>query len=87
MPCRDGGPEPETAAAWMLCEAMIIIEKNGLLEECSDQLIAWWKQHARKEQDRVRREAAAKLSYQERKALGIDENGQRTKTKRREDDG
>jgi len=86
MPCRDGGPEPEASPAWMLCEAMIIIEKNGLLEECSAQLIAWWKQHSRNERDRVRREAAQKLNFQERKALGIDENGQRAKTKRHAED-
>lgn len=91
MPCRDGGPDCDTPTPsgppdWMLCEAMIIIEKNGLIEECSAQLIAWWKQHSRKERDRVRREAAQKLSYQERKALGIDENGNRAKTKRHTED-
>lgn len=81
MPCRDGGPEPETAPAWMLCEAMVIIEKAGQGPECSEQLWQWWGRHKVAEEDRVRAEAAAKLSERERLALGIDERGQNTRTR------
>lgn len=78
MPCRDDGPgvERKTVADWMLCEAMIIIDKGGLIDECSEQLLKWWNEHQADEVDRVKREAAKKLTYQERKALNIDENGQ-----------
>lgn len=77
MPCRDGGPDCEqpTAPSWMLCEAMIIIEKAGVKDECSQQLLAWWRAHSLGELDRVRREAAEKLDPRERQALGIDERG------------
>jgi len=67
----------------MLCEAMTIIE--GLCKqidddvtpksECSKELLAWWKTHQVKEDERVRLEAASKLSPRERIALGIDASG------------
>lgn len=83
MPCRDGGPEPEASPAWMLCEAMVILEKNGLFDECSDQLKRWWDSHKAVEEGRVRREAAARLDPRQRLALGIDENGNPIKRGRR----
>ena len=78
MPCRDDGPVDlqETAPAWMLCEAMVIIERSGVKEECSSQLLAWWRTHSKKEEDRVRKEAAAKLSRRELQALGLNDLGQ-----------
>lgn len=82
MPCRDGGPEPETVPAWMLCEALVIIEKAEQLPECSKQLLDWWHAHQEKEEDKVRAEAASKLSARERLALGIDECGQNVKRTR-----
>lgn len=82
MPCRDDGyPQEKTAPAWMLCEAMVILEKAKLVSECSEQLQVWWDNHQQQEQDRVRAEAAAKLSERERIALGIDASGQNTRTR------
>lgn len=91
MPCRndDGDCPPQAtvrqdqAPAWMLCEAMVIItslckqiDANVSLEsECSMQLLTWWKTHQVSEEDRVRQEAASKLSPRERIALGIDASG------------
>ena len=84
MPCRDDGyPTQETAPAWMLCEAMIIIEKliplaedaNDLRDWCSQQLVDWWSVHQKKEDARVRQEAAAKLTARERSALKVDAQG------------
>jgi len=60
----------------MLCEAMTLIESTPkLLSQCSPELQSWWKVHGTKEDERVRREAAAKLSPRERLALGIDTEG------------
>jgi hypothetical protein len=67
----------------MLCEAMTIItnlckridDDVTLSSECSMQLLAWWKTHQVSEEDRVRQEAASKLSPRERIALGIDASG------------
>lgn len=83
MPCRDGGPEPETAPAWMLCEAMIIIDKAGVHDECSEQLKRWWEAHQEGEAQRVRREAAAKLNARELHALGLDLHGNPVKRGRK----
>lgn len=82
MPCNDGGPSPEQAPAWMLCEAMIIIDKGGLHDECSEQLKRWWENHQEAEEGRVRREAVAKLSPRERHALGLDDHGNAMKKTR-----
>jgi hypothetical protein len=69
----------------MLCEAMVILEKymgkTALAKECSQQLLEWWQRHQMKEEDRVRAEAAGKLTERERMALGIDERGQNTRTR------
>jgi hypothetical protein len=69
----------------MLCEAMVILEKYmgpvAMSKECSQQLLDWWRRHQQSEEDRVREEAAAKLTDLERLALGIDERGQNTRTR------
>lgn len=83
MPCKDDRAN-ETAPAWMLCEAMTIIEglcsriddEVHLKTECSEQLLKWWSNHSTKESARVRKEAAAKLTIQERMALGINGKGE-----------
>jgi len=82
MPCRDdGNPTEETTPAWMLCEAMTILEKLEFTKTCSSQLLFWWESHKIKEEDRVRVEAASKLSERERLVLGIDAKGQLTRTR------
>ena len=83
MPCRDDGyPTEEQAPAWMLCEAMTIIENNELMGEPSKDLLAWWKLHSEKEEARVRAEAARKLTSRERLALGINSDGQNVRMTR-----
>lgn len=77
MPCRSDDPECSVPSVpdWMLCEALVILDKAGLVDECSDQLREWWYSHQKKEEGRVRAEAAAKLSDRERIALKIDARG------------
>jgi hypothetical protein len=87
MPCHDGcnsdaAQATQLANDWQLCEAMVIIEKHGMLSECSQDLISWWKQHGTLEDARVKREAATKLDDRERLALGIDREGNPTKKKK-----
>jgi hypothetical protein len=62
---------------------MVILERagEGAYEECSQQLRDWWSAHKVKEEDRVRAEAAAKLTDRERLALGIDVSGKPTRTR------
>lgn len=90
QPNKEEASTEETAPAWMLCEAMTIVEKLlselatefagshidfSLKSRCSQQLILWWNRHQTKEDSRVRREAASKLTDRERLALGIDSDG------------
>lgn len=83
MPCRDDGyPTDEQAPAWMLCEAMTIIDNAQLRSECSKELKAWWQTHGTKEEARVRQEAASKLSTRERLVLGINAEGQNVRATR-----
>jgi len=83
MPCR--GPDlPDNSNAIgkavnnvlqelepLLCEACSIIEQNQLSDLLSSKLRAWFKAHDKCEEDRVRLEAAQKLSARERRLLGI----------------
>lgn len=55
----------------LLCEACTLLEEAGLLSQASDELNAWYKLHEALEADRVRLEAAQKLSERERRLLGI----------------
>lgn len=86
MPCRDyrdddcianARSEAATATAaaekraYLLCEACTLLEEAGLLSRTSDELRAWYRLHEALEGDRVRLEAAQKLSERERRLLGI----------------
>lgn len=87
MPCRDYRDDDclavataatrtaEAAAeksAYLLCEACSLLEEAGLLSQASDELRAWYRLHESLEVDRVRLEAAQKLTKRERRLLGID---------------
>ena len=86
MPCKDwdGIDNKESALvqriaelsknppASLLCEACAILEDNGLSTSMSDDLYNWYKQHESQEVDKVRLEAAEKLTARERRLLGID---------------
>ncbi len=81
MPCydppRDINDDRETAEAAaekranLLCEACALLEEAGLLEHASEDLKKWYTLHEAPEADRVRLEAAQKLSERERRLLGI----------------
>lgn len=55
----------------LLCEAVDILEKNNLLRRVSKELKAWATEHEKGEVARIRKEALAKLSPKERRALGL----------------
>jgi hypothetical protein len=56
----------------MLCEACALLEEAGLLDKASPELKIWYQKHEAREADKVRIEAAEKLSERERRLLGID---------------
>lgn len=69
----------------MLCAAVTMLEEyyegdlRGLeiaMGEADERLVAWYEGHTRREGDRVRLEAAQKLTARERRLLNIDVNGQ-----------
>lgn len=83
MPCRDdrGIYDQEiakqkeaikTAPADLLCEACTLLEDHDLLSKASKELRDWFVLHERHEVNRVKLEAAKKLSARERRLLGVD---------------
>lgn len=80
MPCYDPPRHEDCSAAEaaaqkranLLCEACTLLEETGLLDRASKELQEWYKLHEELEADRVRLEAAEKLSERERRLLGID---------------
>lgn len=81
MPCNDPGRRSDPVEVSYLCEVMAILEEKNLTKLCSPAVLSWWQNHSKCEEDRVRAEAAKKLSPVERFALGIDESG-KPKTKK-----
>jgi hypothetical protein len=55
----------------LLCEACTLLEEVGALGKASAELLRWYKAHEACEQNRVRYEAALKLTERERRLLGI----------------
>lgn len=56
----------------LLCEACTILENVGEFKNASSELKKWFLQHEEKEANKLRVEAAEKLSVRERRLLGID---------------
>ena len=89
MPCRDWDPTPGPSVQYietgikpsLLCEACALLEEAGLLKKASKELKEWYKKHEEGEADKVRLEAAEKLSERERRLLGIDIEALRRKAK------
>lgn len=85
MPCRDDRPtiyspnELEIARQQvraelepLLCEACSELEEFDAMKDTSLELQQWFQKHEECEEDRVRLEAANKLTKRERRLLGID---------------
>jgi hypothetical protein len=77
MPCRGPDLYEEqyhilSQTIPLLCEACNLLEDAHLLNKASPELRNWYKDHSAKEEDRVRYEAALKLSERERRLLNID---------------
>jgi hypothetical protein len=84
MPCRDYDLVPETieevkVKPSLLCEACALLEETGLLVKASVELQDWYKKHEAGETDRLRLEAAQKLTERERRLLGINIEALRSK--------
>lgn len=83
MPCRDDCPTEDSYSVEarvraelepLLCEACTLLEDRGALITtlASNELLVWYQLHTADESDRLRYEAALKLSERERKLLGLD---------------
>jgi len=77
MPCSSGYEtnwrDEYAKLVPLLCEACDLLEAAHVLDErASDGLRAWAKEHEKSEVERVRREALAKLTPKERRALGLE---------------
>lgn len=88
MPCYDdrdsknsGKEIPVYAPSNLLCEACSILEEEGILENASKELRDWYEKHEEAEADRVRLEAAEKLTERERRLLGINLSKLQSKVK------
>lgn len=67
----------------LLCEACEILLEEGILDtHASKELQNWFIEHERVEGDRLRYEAARKLTERERRLLGIDLNSLADKVKK-----
>lgn len=85
MPCMDAGPSPEQerldakrreqAEADRHVMARLACDYCRLIERGSESIPAWaqdwWKRHKKDDDKRIRREAIAKLTPEERRVLGI----------------
>lgn len=56
-----------------LCDVLTMLEEKFPDAMCNlDRLtLAWWKQHEKAEQSKIKNEALAKLTQRERRALGL----------------
>lgn len=85
MPCRDDYPtnysQRDVEAEGhrvrqhlepLLCEACSLLENAHVLQIATPELQEWFKKHEKCEEERVRLEAAQKLTERERRLLGID---------------
>ncbi len=69
--------------ASLLCEACDLLENAGILfEKGSAELCAWYSRHESQELNKVRLEAAEKLTVRERRLLGIDLNALKANIKK-----
>lgn len=87
MPCRDYDDVTPTELMKftlkpsLLCEACELLEQHGLLNHASQDLKNWFQLHENAEADRVRLEAAQKLTERELRLLNIDIEYLRSKVK------
>lgn len=84
MPCRDDYPSSysqydienaknvvRAELEPLLCEACSLLEDAKVLQSATPELRAWFNKHEKCEEERVRLEAAQKLTERERRLLGI----------------
>jgi hypothetical protein len=60
--------------AGALCDVLTLLEDKELLKtiDIPQDILDWWDGHQSREKDKVKKEALAKLSMKERRALGIE---------------
>lgn len=63
--------EAATKASRAACDALNLIEQRGALSFVSADTLTWWREHQKTDRERLRREAMAKLTPAERRALGV----------------
>lgn len=56
-----------------LCDVLTLLEDKNLLKSAGipKDILEWWEGHQSREQEKIKREALAKLNARERRALGL----------------
>jgi len=56
-----------------LCDVLTLLEDNELLKVAGipQDILDWWNAHQSREQEKIKKEALAKLSIKEKRALGL----------------
>lgn len=54
-----------------LCDVLTILDKENLLYEVDEVVVNWWQKHTKEEEEKIRKEAYAKLTPRERKVLKL----------------
>lgn len=54
-----------------LCDVLTILDNENLLDEVDKVVVNWWQKHTKEEEEKIRKEAYAKLTPRERKVLKL----------------
>lgn len=83
MPCRDDrdddcfptydDPVANFDTTGALCDVLTMLEENfrHVFFHVDKATVAWWQQHEKRERERIKKEALAKLTLREKRALGL----------------
>lgn len=66
-------PKESFDTSGALCDVLSLLEDKfpDVLVQVDPKTRNWWKKHTKQEKDKIKREALAKLTPRERKALGL----------------
>lgn len=59
--------------AGALCDVLSLVQgrSTSIFKEIDPEIIKWWNDHSKNEEDKIKKQALAKLTPRERKVLGI----------------
>jgi hypothetical protein len=72
-PVPTAPPVPKLDTTGALCDVLTLLESKfpEAFKAVDRQTIAWWNKHESKEKERIKKEALAKLTPREKRALGL----------------